>query len=45
MHAEQSKDNTAAQNRAPLQYSGLYAPKILAYLESHNVAPIILYHE
>lgn len=43
MHAEQSKDNTAAQNRAPLQYSGLYAPKILAYLESHNVAPILDY--
>lgn len=27
----------------PLQYSGLHAPKILTYLESHNVAPIIDY--
>lgn len=43
MRIEQSKDNTAAQNRAPLQYSELYAPKILAYLESHNVAPILDY--
>jgi hypothetical protein len=43
MRGEQSKDSTAAQNRAPLQYSRLYAPKILAYLESHNVAPILDY--
>jgi len=43
MRPEQLKDNTAAQNRDPLQYSGLYAPKILAYLESHDVAPILDY--
>ena len=43
MRAEQSKDNKVTQNRAPLQFSGLYAPKILAYLGSHNVAPILDY--
>lgn len=43
MRAEQSKDNATTQNYSPLQYSGLNAPKILAYLESHNVAPILDY--
>ncbi len=43
MLLEQSKDNTSAQSRALLQSSGLYAPKILAYLESHNVTPIFDY--
>lgn len=43
MRVEQLGDNTTAQNRDPLQFSGLYAPKILAYLESHNVNPILDY--
>lgn len=43
MCAEQSKGNITTQNCASLKYSGLYAPKILAYLESHNVAPILDY--
>lgn len=43
MVAEQSKDSTEAQNCDPLQYSGLYAPKILAYLESHDVTSILDY--
>lgn len=43
MRAEQSKDNATTQIYSPLQHSGLNAPKILAYLESHNVAPILDY--
>lgn len=43
MRAEQSKVNHSESNSDPLQYSGLYAPKILTYLESHNVAPILDY--
>lgn len=43
LRSGQSKDNTTAQNCNPLRYSGLDAPKILAYLESHNVAPILDY--
>ena len=34
---EQSMNNTEMQNSPGLQYSGLYAPKMLAYLERHNV--------
>ena len=43
MHAELSKDSTAQQGRSPLQSSGLDAPKIKAYLETHNVTPILDY--
>ena len=43
MRAEQLKDSTASQGRAPLQSSGLDAPKIKAYLESHNVTPLLDY--
>ena len=43
MRVEQSKDSTASQGRAPLQSSGLDAPKIKAYLESHKVTPILDY--
>lgn len=43
MRAEQSKDNKASQGRASLQSSSLNAPKIVAYLESHNVTPILDY--
>ena len=40
---EQSMNNTEMQNSPGLQYSGLYAPKMLAYLERHNVEPILDY--
>ena len=43
MRAELLKDSTASQGRAPLQSSGLDAPKIKAYLESHNVTPLLDY--
>jgi len=43
MRSEQSNDNAVVQKSDPLQYSGLYAPKILAYLKSHDVAPILDY--
>lgn len=36
-------EENVAPNPNPLQYSGLHAPKILTYLESHNVASIIDY--
>lgn len=43
MRAEQSRDDSITQNRNPFLSSGLYAPKTLAYLESHNVVPILDY--
>lgn len=43
MRAERSKDSTASRGRAPLQSSSLDAPKITAYLKSHNVTPILDY--
>lgn len=43
MRAELSKDSTASQSRAPLPSSILDAPKITAYLESHDVTPILDY--
>lgn len=43
LRAEQSKYSTAQEGRAPLQSSGLDAPKIRAYLRTHNVTPILDY--
>lgn len=43
MRTEQSKDSEITQNHDPFQSSGLHAPKILSYLESHNVGPILDY--
>lgn len=43
MRAEQSKDSPASRGRELLQSSGLDAPKIKTYLETHNVTPILDY--
>lgn len=43
MRNKQSQGNKTERNRSPLQYSGLDAPKIHAYLETHNVGPILDY--
>lgn len=43
MRIEQSQGNKTERSCSPLQHSGLDAPKILAYLETHNVGPILDY--
>lgn len=43
MKVGQLKDSTTQQCRFPLQSSGLDAPKTKAYLENHNVTPILDY--
>ena len=43
MRNELSKDSSVSQGRTLLQSSGLDAPKIKGYLESHDVTPILDY--
>lgn len=43
MREGQPTYNNETQNRNPLKFSGLDAPKIKAYLESHDLAPLLDY--
>ena len=43
MLTEQSNGRSASQERVPLHSSSLDAPKLIAYLESHDVTPILDY--